>query len=324
MIQADYLDHIMGNATCTDAIRGGVDQALALAATPEGRATLSTTFDLCDPGVLEDTTTAQLFVRQLAFSIAASVNTATPNTVAEACTAQASALAGGGSPLEGLDAWLAVGDAKATSAGCLQIESAGWARQLVENGQEAAYTYLTCSQGMPLSVFLPSNGTAGTITPAFNVTSADIEAQCKAAFGPALPPLQPSELSLNFMEKLAEVGQVVFTNGALDGWSAGSLTADIPGVAMATVVYPDAAHASDLDEIDGLIPGDTESPELRAQAINDAGVWLEASRAAALGGGAAGVPGSAPAPEAPSSSGMEHRWRAALLAAVLTVCCFTF
>lgn len=85
---------------------------------------------------------------------------------------------------------------------------------------------------------------------------------------------------MSFDGKLAEVGAVVFTNGGLDQWSAGSVTVAPPGAARtAAIVFEGGAYTTDTAT---KYNNTCEPPEYRAQRAEA----LDAAMAWAAGGGA--------------------------------------
>ncbi|KAI9013663.1 serine carboxypeptidase S28-domain-containing protein [Hyaloraphidium curvatum] len=152
-----------------------------------------------------------------------------------------------------------------------------------------SYNYQSCAQGAVNSGELSTNGSTGLL-PTYTLTVQDIRADCLRYFGPSFPPMTPLPVSLDFRNALARTGAVVFTNGDADHWSGGSISTAIPGVRMATVVYPNASHCTDTHTYNWNNTAEPPSyRQLRTQAMDAARVWMEEYRAKPSGAGAIGA-----------------------------------
>lgn len=303
---------ITGNASCADAVRAGGDEIMA-ARTPAELRALGERMQLCNASALAASApAAPLSLLQAVYYAwagnAVQVNGqggALQNFTADACSVLQSALrnSSGDAPAALSVSARFINGGAAAQAQCWDVDVKY--KAITDPAVDMpAYMYQLCSQGSPDQTALPSSGAARTLIPAYPLTEAQVVADCREAFGPALPPLTPPPVAADFEALLAAVGRVVFTNGERDGWGGGSIKAAIPGVVMGTVVYPGASHCTDVHAFNW---NNTAEPRgwkpLRAKAMDMAIVWLEEARAAAGNG------------SQPASGGPHPRLRAGLAAA---------
>ena len=94
-------------------------------------------------------------------------------------------------------------------------------------------------------------------------------------FQPLSPPARLSGLCVrvNFLPIAVPQSHIIFTNGMNDGWSAGSIVANLSETLIA-INMPNGAHHSDLSHD---LPGPQDTPDItagRAQAAGLLSGWL--------------------------------------------------
>lgn len=147
----------------------------------------------------------------------------------------------------------------------------------------ASYMYQCCTQGFIDQTMLASTGAQGSLMPPLSIPTSLVQQECRQAFGPGIPPLRAPTVAAEVDEMLRQVGQVLFTNGGLDGWGGGSLKEAIPGVKMAVISYEGASHCTDTHS--GNWGNGNEPPEYRRQrahAMDAATEWMEEFRVTAM------------------------------------------
>ncbi|KAI9011691.1 serine carboxypeptidase S28-domain-containing protein [Hyaloraphidium curvatum] len=281
----------MGTAACAATIRAGMDAiAASRNADSETRKALARDLGLCGAdAVLDDPATVQPLLGFFydGFVTPAQLNDQTPypGYIMNICKAlNDSLVAKPGNFPAALQAAYRLQNGSAPTD-CLNFVP----RDVVLPPAKAdpmwpSYNYQMCAQGAINSGELSSNGSSAVLLPIYTLTTEDIRADCLRYFGPQLPPLTPLPAALDFRQMLAKTGAVVFTNGDMDHWSGGSIEQPIPGVKMATIVYPNASHCTDTHSYNW---NNTAEPpiykELRAKAIDTAAAWMEDYRGAPSG-----------------------------------------
>ena len=151
----------------------------------------------------------------------------------------------------------------------------------INDPDSASYSYQCCSQGTVTASEFSSDGTLPSILPPLTIPDELILTECIKAYGPSVPKPKPAYVAVRFMEKLKEIGHVVFTNGDLDGWSGGSILESIRGMDIAAVVYKNASHCTDTHSFNWNNTAEPEEYKIqRARAMDAAAIWMESFRAA--------------------------------------------
>lgn len=79
-----------------------------------------------------------------------------------------------------------------------------------------------CTQGTTYSSNMPASGSWNTLTPAYPVQASSMARECSGLFGSQVPARATPPFMKSIKSLVLKVGNIVFTNGDLDGWAGGS------------------------------------------------------------------------------------------------------
>lgn len=274
----------MGGIGCRASFRGAMDYIASTATNSTARESLATDLGLCDaPTILESPSTIPSllgFIYDM-LVMAGQVNDQIgyQNFISSQCALYTATLSTTSSIGRALQATYRVYNASSPSDCLLFDPSYTTLSNPFLYPTNPAYNYQCCTQGAINSFAIPSNGTSSVLLPSYSAPLSLLESDCTTTFGPGVPALRVPNLLANFSALLNATGQIVFTAGSLDHWSAGGPLAPIEGIKMRVVIYENGSHCTDSHSWNWNNTAEPRSYRIkRAEAIDLASIWMEEFR----------------------------------------------